>query len=84
MLCSCPLKILVSCCFCVCDNLVFAIELNILTCNIFKNVLFQNLSFHSFKKMKAHNMLSVMLDPKFKSFHSIFLFIGHEQNAINV
>jgi len=24
------------------------------------------------KKMKAHNMLSLMLDPKFKSFHSVF------------
>jgi len=48
-----PLKILVSCCFCVCDNLVIAIELNILTSNIFKNVLFQNLSFHSLKKNES-------------------------------
>jgi len=29
-------------------------------------------------------MLSLVLDPKFKSFHSIFLFIGHEQNTISV
>jgi len=28
---------------------------------------------------KAHNMLSLMLDPRFKTFHLVSSFIGHEQ-----
>jgi len=42
-------------------------------------------SFFSFlkkiEKKKAHNMFSLMLDPKFKSLHLVSSFIGREQGV---
>jgi hypothetical protein len=32
-----------------------------------------------FEEKKAHIMLSLMLDPRFKSFHLVFSFIGRKQ-----
>jgi len=38
------------------------------------------LSFLKKKKKKAHNMLFLILDPRFKTFHLIFSLIGREQS----
>ncbi len=35
-----------------------------------------------FNERKSHNMLVIMLNPRFKSFFLVFLFIGHDQGAI--
>ncbi len=32
-----------------------------------------------FDERKTHNMLALMLDPRFKSFHLMFSFIDHDQ-----
>ncbi len=34
-----------------------------------------------FENRKAHNMLSLMLDPKFKSFCLVFSFVGREESV---
>jgi hypothetical protein len=34
--------------------------------------------------MKAHNMIFLMLDPRFKSLHIIFSFVGREQGVARV
>jgi hypothetical protein len=53
-----------------------------LACNIRKEVCGVLDSFLSFLKKfderKTHNMLALMLDPIFKSFHLMFYFIGRD------
>jgi hypothetical protein len=60
-----------------------AIELICLAFNIRKKVCVIFNSFLSFLKKfderKTHNMLALMLDPRFKSLQLIFSFIGHDQ-----
>jgi len=47
------------------------------------NVLDSFLSFlRKYDNRKAHNMVSLMLDPKFKSFYIIFSFVGKEQGVV--
>jgi uncharacterized protein YktA (UPF0223 family) len=61
-----------------------AFELICFACNIIKEVRIVLNFFLSFVKRyekKTHNMLSFMLDPKFKSFHLMFSFIGCEQGV---
>jgi hypothetical protein len=66
------------------DSIVFN-ELYLLAFNIRKeviNVLNTFLSFlKKYENKKAHNMISLMLDPKFKSLHIIFSFVGREQGV---
>jgi hypothetical protein len=60
-------------------------ELASFASNIRKKVCVVLESFLSFLKKieekKAHNMFSLMLDPKFKSFHLMSSFIGREQGV---
>jgi hypothetical protein len=62
-------------------NVVY--ELSCLAFNIKKEVIKVLDSFLSFLKKyeerKAHDMLSLMLDPRFKTFCLVSSFIGHEQ-----
>ncbi len=62
-----------------------ALELICLASNIRKEVcgvLDNFLSFlKKFDEWKAHNMLVLMFNPKFKSFHLVFSFIGHDQGV---
>jgi hypothetical protein len=47
------------------------------------NVLDSFLSFlRKYDNRKAHNMVSLMLDPKFKSFYIISSFVGKEQGVV--
>jgi hypothetical protein len=63
-----------------------ALELICLAFNIRKVVCGVQNSFLSFLKKinerKTHNMLVIMLDPKFKSLFLMFFFIGHDQGTI--
>ncbi len=65
------------------DDMVVALELSMLTSNIRKqvwNILDDFLSFPmKCEEKKAHTMLSLMLDARFKSFRLIFSFINQEQ-----
>jgi hypothetical protein len=59
-----------------------AYEVSCLASNIKKEVIQVLDSFLSLKKYedrKAHNMLSLMLDPRFKTLHLVSSFIGREQ-----
>jgi len=60
-----------------------AYELSCLASNIQKEIIQVLDSFFSFLKKneerKAHNMLSLMLDPRFKILHLVSSLIGHEQ-----
>ncbi len=64
------------------DDSRIAFELFLYTSNIKREVCGVLDSFFSFlrnfEKRKAHNMLSLMLDPKFKSFHLVSSFVGRE------
>jgi len=33
---------------------------------------------HGFQKMKGHNMLVLMLDPRYKSMHLVIIYLGRE------
>jgi hypothetical protein len=35
-------------------------------------------------KKKAHNMISLMLDPRYRSFHIVSSFVGKEQGVVLV
>jgi hypothetical protein len=63
-----------------------ALELICLAFNIRKVVCGVQDSFLSFLKKinerKAHNMLVIMLDPRFKSLFLVFFFVDHDQGAI--
>jgi hypothetical protein len=39
---------------------------------------------HFIAKKKAHNMLALMLDPKYKSMHLLTSYLGHEVIASSV
>jgi hypothetical protein len=60
-------------------------ELSLLASNIRREVINVLDSFLSFLKIydkrKAHNMISLMLDPRYKSFHITSSFVGREQNV---
>jgi len=62
-----------------------ALELICLAFNIKKVVCGVQDSFLSFLKkfneIKTHNMLVIMLDPRFKSLCLVFFFIGHDQGV---
>ncbi len=62
------------------DDFVVALELSLFASNIFKKIhgaLNGFLSFFKkYEKNKAHNMLSLMLNPRFKSLRLVSYFIG--------
>jgi hypothetical protein len=66
------------------DSIVFY-ELSLLASNIRREVINVLDSFLSFLKKyenkKVHNMISLMLDPRFKSLHIISSFVGKEQGV---
>jgi hypothetical protein len=66
------------------DSIVYD-ELSLLASNIRREVINVLDSFLSFLKKyenrRAHNMISLMLDPKLKSFHIISSFVGREQGV---
>jgi hypothetical protein len=66
------------------DSIIFY-ELSLLAFNIKKeliNVLIFFLSFlKKYENKKVHNMISLMLDPRFKSFCILSSFIGREQGV---
>jgi hypothetical protein len=59
------------------DDYGIAFDLFLFATNIKKEVCIV-LKIFLFKKRKSHNMLYLMLDPRFKSFHLVPSFIGHE------
>jgi hypothetical protein len=65
------------------DDSIISNELHLLAFNIRGEVINVLNSFLSFLKKyenrKAHNMISLMLDPRFKSLHIISSFVGREQ-----
>jgi hypothetical protein len=67
------------------DDFRIAFELSLFASNIRREVcgvLDFFLSFlRKFEEKKAHNMLSLMLDPKFKSFCLVSSFVGQEESV---
>jgi hypothetical protein len=67
------------------DNSIVSDDLSLLASNIKReviNVLDFFLSFSKvYDKRKAHNMISFMLDPRYKNFHIISSFVGKEQGV---
>ncbi len=68
------------------DEFNLANELTLLASNIRKevcDVLNFFLSFlRKYKEKKAHNMVPLMLDPRFKSLHIISSFVGRDQEVV--
>jgi hypothetical protein len=68
------------------DNSIISNELFLLPFNIRReviNVLDYFLSFlKKYENMKAHNMISLMLDLRFKRHHIISSFVGREQGVV--
>jgi hypothetical protein len=66
------------------DSIIFN-ELSLLASNIRREVINVLDSFLSFLKKyenrKAHNMISLMLDPRFKSLRIVSSFVGREQGV---
>jgi hypothetical protein len=64
------------------DSIIFY-ELSLLVSNIKREIINVLNSFLSFLKkyenMKVHNMISLMLNPRFKSHHIVSSFVGREQ-----
>jgi hypothetical protein len=63
-------------------NYTIILELFLVASNIKKvyGVLDSFLSFlRKYEERKAHNMLLLMLDPRFKNLHLVFSFVGPEQ-----
>ncbi len=69
------------------DSIIFN-ELSLLAFNIRREVINVLDSFLSFLKKyenkKAHNMISLMLDPRFKSLRIVPSFVGKEQGVVLV
>jgi hypothetical protein len=69
------------------DSIIFG-ELSLLASNIRREVINVLNSFLSFFKKyenrKAHNMIFLMLDPRFKSIRIISSFVGKEQGVVLV
>jgi len=65
------------------DDSIVIDELFLLTSNIRREVISVLDSFHSFLKVydkrKTHNMISLMLNHRYKSLHIISSFVGREQ-----
>jgi len=57
------------------DLFLFATNIKKEVCIVLKIFLFKK---RRYEKRKSHNMLYLMLDPRFKSFHLVPSFIGHE------
>jgi len=70
------------------DDSIISDELSLLTFNIRReviNVLDFFLSFFKkYENRKVHNMISLMLDPRFKSLRIVFSFVGREQGVVLV
>jgi hypothetical protein len=70
------------------DDSVISTELSLLASNIRMeviNVLDSFLSFlRVYDKKKSHNMISLMLDPRYKNLHIISSFVGREQGVVLV
>jgi hypothetical protein len=70
------------------DNSIIFNELSLLAFNIQREVINVLDSFLSFLKKyenkKVHNMISLMLDPRFKSLHIVSSFVGREQGVLFV
>jgi len=68
------------------DESIIFNELSLLAFNIRKeviNVLNFFLSFlKKYENRKAHNMISLMLDPRFMSLHIVSSFVGREQGVV--
>jgi hypothetical protein len=68
------------------DESSFANELTLLASNIRKEVCDLLIFFLSFlrkyKEKKTHNMVPLMLDPRFKSLHIISSFVGRDQEVV--
>jgi hypothetical protein len=66
------------------DSIIFN-ELSLMASNIRREVINVLDSFFSFLKKyenrKTHNMISLMLDPKFKNLHIVSSFVGREQGV---
>jgi len=66
------------------DSIIFN-GLSLLASNIKREVINVLDYFFSFLKKyenkKAHNMIYLMLNPRFKSFHIIYSFVGKEQGV---
>jgi hypothetical protein len=66
------------------DSIIFD-ELSLLAYNIRREVINVLNSFLSFLKKyenkKAHNMISLMLDPRFKTLHIVSSFVGRKQGV---
>jgi hypothetical protein len=67
------------------DDYGIDFELFLFTSNIRKEVcgvFYSFLSFlGNFEERKAHNMLSLMVDPRFKSFRLIYFFVGRKEGV---
>jgi hypothetical protein len=67
------------------DDSIISNELSLLAFNIRREVINVLDSFLSFLKKyeikKVHNMISLMLDPRFKSLHIVSSFVGREQGV---
>jgi len=70
------------------DDFSIILELSLFACNIkrevcgvLKIILFRK---KIFEERKVHNMLSLMLNLRFKSFHLISSFIGHGEGVSTV
>jgi len=70
------------------DDSIISNELSLLTSNIKReviNVLDFFLSFlEKYENKKAHNMISLMFDPRFKSLCLVSSFLGKEQGVVLV
>jgi len=70
------------------DDSIILNELSLLAFNIRREVINVLDSFLSFLKKyenrKAHNMISLMLNPRFKNLHIVSLFVGREQGVVLV
>jgi hypothetical protein len=70
------------------DNSIVLDELSLLTCKVKREVINALDSFLSFLRKydnrKAHNMVSLMLDPRFKSLCIVSSCVGREQGVVLV
>jgi hypothetical protein len=67
------------------DDSIITDELYLLASNIKREVINVLVSFLSllnvYDKKKTHNVISLMLDPKYKSLHIVSSFVGREQGV---
>ncbi len=67
------------------DDSRIALELSLFATNIKKEICGVLESFHflkrNYEKKKSHNMLYLMLNPRFKSLRLVFSFMGHKEKV---